>query len=256
VVAVDLLEELLAPLRDAPDRSGVLTDFDGTISEIVDDPDSAGPVPGAAELLAELAGRYHRVAVISGRPVAFLQQQLPAALTLSGLYGLEVVEDGRKLEHPSAGAWREVVDDVASASEARGPGGMRVERKGVSLTLHFRERPDIETDVRAWAERQAARSGLHCRAARMSYELHPPVESDKGTALLALAEGLDAVCFFAGDLGDLRAFDALDQLTAEGVHAVRIAVRSAEAPVPLIERADLVVDGPAGAVEVLRYLAS
>ena len=79
---------------------------------------------------------------------------------------------------------------MATQSRARGPEGMRVEAKGLSLTLHYRGRPEREADVRRWAEQQAARSGLELRPARLSYELHPPIDVDKGTSLLELADDL------------------------------------------------------------------
>jgi trehalose 6-phosphate phosphatase len=194
------------------------------------------------------------VAVVSGRPVEFLARCLPPSLTLSGLYGLEVLDRGRRRDHPSGGAWREVVDDVASYSAARGPAGMGVESKGLSLTLHYRTRPEIAPDVLAWAERQAARSGLEVRPARMSVELHPPIAADKGSAVEEVARGLDAVWFVGDDVGDLPAFDALDRLAAAGVEATKVAVRSDEAPAELLDRADLVVDGPEGVLALLESL--
>ena len=83
------------------------------------------------------------------------------------------------------------------------PAGMHVESKGLSITLHYRGRPRLEPRVRAFAEAQAARSGLECRPARMSYELHPPIPADKGSALAELSEGLAAVAFIGDDVGDL-----------------------------------------------------
>ena len=166
---------LLAPLVAQPRRSGVLLDFDGTLSPIVTNPEVARLLEGAAEVLLALARRYRVVAVLSGRPVSFLEPLIPASVVLCGLYGLEVVRDGERLDHPWAGAWREVIDDVAAQSRARGPEGMRVESKGISLTLHYRENPEAGPDVEAWAVQQAARSGLRVRPARMSVELHPPI---------------------------------------------------------------------------------
>lgn len=247
-------DELLAPFVTHPERSGILTDFDGTLSPIVDDPATATPLDGVPEVLDALAGRFETVAVLSGRPVAFLQRLLPPSILLSGLYGLETVDRGVRRDHPQAGSWREVIDDVAALSEARGPAGMRVERKGLSLTLHYRTRPEAEPEVRAWAERQAARSGLRTRPARKSFELHPPIEADKGTAVLQLCTGLSAALFLGDDIGDLPAFAALDRLADQGVDAVRVAVRSTEAPPALLERADLVVDGPEGAHRLLQRL--
>jgi len=242
------------PFVTDPASAAVLTDFDGTLAAIVDDPDSARPVAGAPELLEALAARFGLVAVLSGRPVAFLQRFLPSSVVLSGLYGLEVVRDGRRADHPSGGAWREVVEHVATTSAARGPEGMRVEPKGLSLTLHYRGRPTLEAEVREWAEREARRSGLRVRPARMSVELHPPIAADKGTAVRELAGSFTAVCFIGDDIGDLPAFDALDDLAVEGVSTVRVGVRSDEAPPELLERADLVVGSPDGAVAVLQML--
>jgi trehalose 6-phosphate phosphatase len=246
------LPEAVAPFVAEPSQAGIFVDYDGTLSEIVDDPAHARPRPGAAEALDALARRFARVAVLSGRPVDFLATWFGPEVMLSGLYGLETIVHGLRLDHPLGGVWREVVDDVALQSLSRGPDGMRVEAKGLSLTLHYRGRPEREPEVRAWAEQQAARSGLELRAARASFELHPPIAVDKGSSLVELADDLDAVCFIGDDVGDLPAFDALDTLTGRGVHAVRVGVRSAEMSAELLARADVVVDGPAGVLELLQ----
>ena len=193
---------------------------------------------------------------MSGRPTDFLRTVVPAEVALSGLYGLEVVRGGVRTDHPGAGAWREAVADVARSSADRGPEGMDVEPKGRSLTLHYRRHPEAAEAVAAWAREQAARSGLVMRPAKMSVELHPPIQADKGTALEALVDGLGAVCFVGDDVGDLPAFDALDRLAARGVHAVRVGVDSDEVPARLLERADVVLNGPAGVVAFLRSLAA
>ena len=248
------LPSALRPLAADPAQAGVFVDFDGTLSEIVDDPGAARPLTGTADALDGLGARFGRVAVLSGRPVDFLVPWFGPDVMLSGLYGLETVVHGRRLDHPLGGVWREVVDDVALQSASQGPDGMRVESKGLSLTLHYRGRPEREAAVREWAEQQAARSGLELRSARLSYELHPPIDVDKGTSLLELADDLDAVCFIGDDVGDLPAFDALDRLGATGVTAVRVGVRSGEAVDQLLDRADVVVDGPEGVLDVLQAL--
>jgi trehalose 6-phosphate phosphatase len=88
----------------------------------------------------------------------------------------------------------------------------------------------------------------------MSCELHPPIAADKGSALLDLATGLTAACYFGDDLGDLPAFAALDHLATTGITTLRIAVRSPETPPAVLDLADLVVDGPQGATATLQSL--
>lgn len=248
------LPSSLRPLLADPSHSAVMTDFDGTLSPIVDDPAQAAPLPGVVEVLGRLTRRFALAGVVSGRPVAYLVDRLGPDLWLSGLYGLERWRDGARVEVAGAEEWRSVVvDAVARAESALGRG---VESKGLSLTLHFRDRPERRDEVRAWAEAEAERSGLLMREARASVELHPPVDTDKGTEVEAAGQGMAAVCFLGDDLGDLAAFAALDRLAAGGASTVRVAVTSDEAPPELLDRADVVVDGPAGALSLLEALAS
>jgi trehalose 6-phosphate phosphatase len=255
-------DDVLALLRADPATTAIVTDFDGTLSPIVADPAMAAPLPGVVDVLHELAGRYGRVAVVSGRPAAFLRDRLeidrrpPSALFVSGLYGIEWIEAGVEHVHETAESFRTVVDDVADRAEAAAPIGVHVERKGYSLTLHVRNASEHEGWARDWAEAEAVRTGLALHPARRSFELRPPVDLDKGTVVDALVDGVSAACFLGDDLGDLPAFDALDRLGERtgGAVTVRIAARSTEAPAPLLERADVVVDGPEGALAFLRSL--
>jgi trehalose 6-phosphate phosphatase len=251
-----IVPELLKVLAADPAHAGVYTDFDGTLAPIVDNPDHACPLDGVADVLAALAARYARVGVISGRPVSFLRRALDApAVDLWGEYGLERFAGGEVRAADGAESWRSTVDDVARRAESAGV-AERVERKSLSVTLHYRADASREAAVRAWAGEEAARTGLEMEQARKAVELRPPLHRDKGTALAEAAAGLAAVCFLGDDRGDLAAFDALDRLADDGVHTVRIGVRSAEMPDELERRADVVVDGPLAALDVLRALAA
>jgi trehalose 6-phosphate phosphatase len=245
----------LQALRADPADTAVLLDFDGTLSPIVDDPESARPLPGAAEAVAALVGPYGRVAVISGRPVAFLAEHLPPAVDLVGLYGLERRGAGALVEDPIAAAWRSTVDDAVAEARRTLPAHIEVEHKGLSLTLHVRRHPERAGEARRWADGVAARTGLHARRAKRSVELHPPVDVDKGTVVEELAGDLGAVCFVGDDVGDLPAFAAVARLGQQGRRTVRVVVDSPEATTEVRAAGDLVVDGPEGALELLRRLA-
>lgn len=258
-------DELLDAIRRDPERAGILTDFDGTLAPIVDDPTASRPLPAAVEALHRLAGRYRRVAVVSGRPASFLATHLdlarrpPAAgrgLVAVGLYGLERADGHQVVTHPAGADWRAVIASAADRADAEAPPGVIVERKGLSLVVHYRTAPTEAAWARAWAAGEARRTGLARHPARMSEELRPPVPVDKGTAVAELAEGLGAVCFFGDDLGDLPAFEVLDGLAAAGVSTLKVGVRSDEAPAALLDAADAVVDGPAGVAAVLSRLSA
>ena len=245
--------DLLDPLRAHPERAAVLTDFDGTLSPIVEDWTAAAPLAGAKDVLADLAERYAVVGVISGRPVGFLAETLGCTkLRLAGLYGLESVIDGVRIPAEGAEEWRACVEKAVDQATNRF--GALVEDKGLSMTIHFRTKPELAADVLKWAQREEKRTGLVLRSAKASVELHPPVSFDKGTVVEHAVGALQAACFLGDDVGDLPAFAALDRLRDRGVHTVKIGVRTSEAPSALLDAADLVVEGPIGALEVLRSL--
>lgn len=244
----------LAALRTDPATTAIFLDFDGTLSPIVPVAQDARPLPGTSEALIALAQRYAVVAIVSGRPVAFLGEHLPAGVERHGLYGLEAVVDGELVVPPEADSWRTIVDDVVAAARAEGPPGLDVEHKGLSLTLHYRRQPQLADAALRWAELAADRSGLELRRAKMSLELHPPVAVDKGTVVQARAAGMTAVAYIGDDEGDLPAFAALDHLASLGVSTVKVAVRTTETSGALLAQADIRVDGPQGALALLREL--
>jgi len=72
--------------------------------------------------------------------------------------------------------------------------------------------------------------------------------------LAEAAVGRRQVCFLGDDRGDLEAFDVLDRMAAAGATVVKVGVTSPEAPAEILERADLVVDGPEGSLSFLGAL--
>jgi trehalose 6-phosphate phosphatase len=250
---------LLSTLATSPARAAVIVDFDGTLAPIVDDPPAAAPLPEAVATLGRLARSVGRVAVVSGRPVSFLRERLPVeGLVIFGQYGVERFEGTEVTTVPAAACWMDAVRQTADKAEAELP-DLFVERKGdVAVGLHWRRRPDLETEATDLGRRLAAEFGLRLEPGRQTLELRPPLDVDKGTAVEELASAASAALFIGDDRGDLAAFDALTRLVDEGrlAHAVRVAVRSAEAPAELLERADLVVDGPRGALRLLDELVA
>jgi len=260
-------EEIVAAVAISPHKTLLATDFDGTLALIVDDPTAAALLPGCLQVLQDLSLSLGELAVISGRPLQFLLDRIPSPLatsdgpaqqppmTLIGLYGLEQFRHGVLSQHPEAAAWPERVAELAATAEQSGPAGMRVELKGLSMTLHFRGQSELAEQVERYAQELAQASGLVARTARMSVELHPPIEVDKGTALSALAADHGGPVLFLGDdVGDLPAFDALDKLAATGTQAFKILAHSQESDEELIERADLILDGPAAVLDLLQQL--
>jgi trehalose 6-phosphate phosphatase len=241
-----------------PGTAGALTDYDGTLARIVADRERAEPLPGARGVLSALANRLALVAVVSGRQVEYLRRQLGAGprLLLVGLYGLERSKGDKRTVSEHALPWQEVVAACARSAEREAPEGVEVEFKGLAVVLHVRGHPELLPWVMKWSERRAGETGLIFQPGRSSVELLPPVGADKGTVVEELASGLDAVCFFGDDTGDLPAFAALRRLRAAGTATVGVGVQSTEEPEALTGSVDLLVDGPEEAVALLGTLTN
>jgi len=249
----------LGALSEHPERNAVLTDFDGTLAPIVADPADAIALPEAPAVLRALADHLAVVAVVSGRPAAFLAERLAGAgpaVRLFGVYGLEWVEGGTVRRAPEVELWRAAAAEVVAAARVEFAGeDVGVEDKGASVTVHWRRAPGAAARGQAFARRWAQRTGLALQPGRMAVELRPPVGADKGAVVERLARGCAAACFAGDDAGDLAAFAALDRLAADGTRGVRVAVADDESPPELLAAADMVVRGPAEALALLGALA-
>jgi trehalose 6-phosphate phosphatase len=183
-----------------------------------------------------------------------------AAIELVGQYGLERRVDGATVVDPAALRYRDAIAAAATEAEHRWP-DLLIERKGeIAFTVHWRAEGAAGAAIAPEVEALAGAHGLAVHPTRMARELRPPIAVDKGSgvrALLADALAASRAVFAGDDRGDLPALDALDALEEHGRldRVVRIAVRSSEVPGELIERADLVVDGPDGLFEWLRAAA-
>lgn len=226
-------------------------DFDGTLSPIVKDPVAARPLPEVPDLLARLAQRFALVAVVSGRSAEFLARVLesPVGVTLIGLYGLGHVG-------PDVVPWVEAIAGAASDAQAAAPRGVYVEPKGLTVTLHWRNAPEAGPWVADFAIHQQDQRGLRVFPGRLSLELRPPLDVDKGTVLRSLATNMHAVAVFGDDLGDLPAFEAAMEMAERGAAVVRVAVVDQESAPEVSAQADLVVEGPRGATSLLEQLAA
>jgi trehalose 6-phosphate phosphatase len=253
------IDDLLRPLAEEPKRTGIFCDFDGALSEIVDDPDEARPVDGATEVLARLAERFVVVVVLSGRSLASLRARFDVpGVRLIGLYGIEQALDGEVIVTPEAEASRQKVDRAAVRLQGAVSSfeGVHIEHKGLAVGVHYRRAaqpdaiaPELESIVRSIA----AGERLSVVRGRRVLEVRPRVSVDKGeTVRQIIAEtGIDCALVAGDDIGDIPMFDAVASLSA----GVKVVVDSIETPSALRDRADVSVPSPQRFLDVLRRLA-
>ena len=234
--------DLLARLAEDPSSAALFLDIDGVLAPIVARPQDARVPDDTREELRRLDDRYGLVACVSGRAGDDAERVVGVpGLVYVGNHGLEL--------EPDAPLWAARLAPFLAGLE-----WPRIEDKGLTASLHYRDRPD-EGAARAELEAIAARAreaGFVARFGRKVLEILPPLEADKGTAVRRLLanSGLERALYAGDDTTDLDGFRALDGLEL----AVRVAVVSPEGPAALRESADLEVEGPAELLAVLRRL--
>jgi trehalose 6-phosphate phosphatase len=239
-------------------QTALLLDFDGSLAPIVDRPEDARPLPDAPGLLARLAAKLGRVAIISGRPVGFLAAQLPVdGLAYVGLYGMEQSVDGKYSVDQRVEPYLAAVAAATAELDARLPPDLVEKKSGISVTVHWRPAPERADEFTTVAREVATRHGLGQLDTRMAIELRPPIDVDKGVPVRGLVDGFDTGAYAGDDYGDLPAFAALAHAVTDGrlQRAVRIGVTSSEAPPELAAAVDVVVDGPPGLLALLARVA-
>lgn len=266
-------EQRYAALVRAAARTVVGLDFDGTLSPIVDDPEQAHIHPAAGAVLAELAEEVAAIAVITGRParqaldlggleeVGTALGDAGKELYLFGQYGNERWSSTRRRivsPRPPAGL-SSFLRDLPRALRKADAADAYVEDKGLAHAVHTRRLPDPDAAFRRLLpplRELSGRYGLALEPGRNVIEVRAP-GMDKGQAVRTLADEVGAGGFlFAGDdLGDVEAFDAVAKLAKDGMPTLLVCSASDEESA-LVERADVVVHGPDGVLDLLRQLAA
>lgn len=256
-----------AIVRD-PGSVLVCTDFDGVLSPIVDDPDSAWASEAAVAALSRLAPLVAKVAVVTGRParqavrLGRLDQRAGlSSLSVLGLYGHERWDAATGLftEPDAPAAVAEARREITGLLEDLGLGEARIEDKRLSVAVHTRElpAPGAAFDwLRDPLAALAARHGLAFEPGRYVLELRA-AGRDKGDAVRELvAEVTPRSVVYAGDdLGDVPAFEALRELRSAGSLDALLVCAASEEQRALVALADVVVPGPPGVANLLHRLA-
>jgi trehalose 6-phosphate phosphatase len=203
-------------------QPAVFYDFDGTLSEIVEDPDSARLVDGAAEALTSLSAACP-VAILSGRDLADVRERIGLpGLWYAGSHGFELTgPDGTHHQNPEAAASIPVLAGAAAdlADQLGHIPGVVVEHKRFGVAVHYRNAArDRVGEVAAAVRTAGQRTTLRVTTGREVIELRPNIDWDKGKTLRWVLdyirdnEGAGPLLpiYLGDDITDEDAFDAVD----------------------------------------------
>jgi trehalose 6-phosphate phosphatase len=203
-------------------QPAVFYDFDGTLSEIVEDPDSARLVDGAADALTSLSAACP-VAILSGRDLADVRERIGLpGLWYAGSHGFELTgPDGTHHQNPDAAASIPVLAGAAAdlADQLGHIPGVMVEHKRFGVAVHYRNAArDRVGEVAAAVRTAGQRTALRVTTGREVIELRPNIDWDKGKTLRWVLDHIrdnDGAApllpiYLGDDITDEDAFDAVD----------------------------------------------
>jgi trehalose 6-phosphate phosphatase len=176
-----------------------------------------------ADLLA-LLGRLRdmlggRLAIVSGRSVATLRDLGFGEFLIAGTHGLELAQPGHPAEAPDRLPAVDSAEAAFNAFASDKP-GLLVERKTISVGLHFRGAPQWAREAGALATALAERSGLIVQHGKMLYELRPG-GADKGSAVRTLMQRQPMAggtpLFIGDDVTDEEGFAVAAELGGAGI---------------------------------------
>ena len=230
---------LIPLLSEIGDRIGgspriIMLDVDGTLAPIASRPQDASVPPATRRAIAALAARPGvHVVIVSGRGAADARRLVSVGnIWVIGNHGFEVVgPQGETEVVPQAEGYRVPMAQASRkiAASVTHVAGVLLEDKVWTLSVHYRlADPGVVPRLRASLEGVAEQHGLRITEGKEVFELRPPVEHDKGTAVLALARRLGgllpgtSVVFIGDDRTDEDAFRILRQHNPEAV-TIRVA---------------------------------
>jgi trehalose 6-phosphate phosphatase len=216
--ALDQMPDILTMIKNK--KAALFLDYDGTLTPIVDDPESAFLSESMRQILVELADLIP-VAVISGRDLPDVQKLVSIeTIYYAGSHGFDIAGPwGMKTGPDKGAAFLPALDTAEKELQERidPAAGARVERKKFSIAVHYRNvaEPKVVSVKDTVEEVAALHRDLRMSGGKKIFELQPKTDWHKGKALLWLLGELEldkghVVPFYIGDdVTDEDAFKAL-----------------------------------------------
>jgi trehalose 6-phosphate phosphatase len=169
-----------------------LSDYDGTLTSIVDRPELAILSSNIRKLLQKLVkNRRYTVGIISGRALFDLKSKIDLdGVIYAGNHGLEIEGFGSSFLEPIAEEMRPFLSMLNKALSAtlRGIKGVFVENKGLTLSVHYRmvkgaEERKVQDALEKITDPLHVTGQIKVTHGKKVYEIRPPVDWNKGKAV-------------------------------------------------------------------------
>ncbi len=242
-------------------RFGLLSDFDGTLAVFRPYPEMPHMTARNEELISALSQRLPVVSLISGRAALELENvvQLPN-IAYVGNHGLEALRNGEVVMVEAAREWEERLNGFYHELGEPTIPGVRHQHKRITMSITYRqaEKPEqVRLQLLEKLQKVNQKYGFALSEGRTIWEIKPPIDANKGTAIAALIEEhkLDSAIYLGDDYTDVPAFESVKALRDAGrIKGLTIAVLG-ETDIPVVrDTADVIANSVFDVESVLTWI--
>ncbi len=241
---------------------GLITDFDGTISETAPTPEQAKVSQLCRDYLSMLSDHLALVAAISGRPVSQIREMIGVdGILYIGNHGLERWREGEPEFHASSMDYPNVIEEILAELDLLLPKeGIIFENKGITATIHYRLAPkpeQMEQKILKILQASTTAQSLRIIRGKRSLSLIPMINADKGSATVDLIREyrLRGCIYFGDDYTDIDAFRAIHTLVTDWhFQGIAIGITGPGTPEEISAEADFILEEVGDVERFLRWM--
>jgi len=244
--------------------TAIVTDIDGTISEIAPTPDEAVVTDSMRNELVKLKEKFRLVAVISGRSALDAREMVGVeGLLYVGNHGLEFLKNGQLFMYPEVKSYLPKIKETGQKlkdGDLSCINGLIFEDKGICFSIHYRlcnPSENVREKILDILENDPECKNLKISEGRCLVELKPPLGCDKGTILSNIIEeySLDKIIYLGDDVTDTDAFKRLKELDdQETFRGASVLVLSDEIPSYVKKNSSFFINGVDEVLKFFKWL--
>lgn len=200
----------------------LLSDYDGTLTPIVERPELAALDKQMKYLLESLSRREgYKLGIISGRSLRDVKKLVGIeGIYYAGNHGFEIEGPETKLVHSAAEKVRPKIKEICTKLKKIDANGAIVEDKGLTASLHYRLvfTSDVPRVEKAFRDIVKPCKEVKITKGNKVWEVRPGIEWDKGKAVLSILNAIgekNVLTIYMGD--DLTDEDAFEALANKGI---------------------------------------
>lgn len=263
-----MTEYLLNSLKDLEkfkeEESVVITDIDGTISEIGPEPKNATITSEMRNVLLNLSSKYKYIGVLTGRDINDAIDIIKLEkIVYMGNHGLQQIKNGEIITDPRVKSYIPIIKEISRElhHKFKNSKGISFNYKKLSLTIHYNN-----CNSKNKTKKELLNTIYNLKKGKLVkiiegkdlLEIRPPVGYDKGSVLhkFILENNIKKIIYLGDDINDISAFRKLKELNEKNeVKGISIAVNTIETPEEVKKSANVYVENVEETYNFLEWLS-